>query len=393
MSNEKLIFISFFLIVVCFGVLPCNAAVPVADFSVAQISGSVPLTVTFNDTSLNNPTGWVWYFGDETYSNPWQQMNGSDGFTAAFHNSAVALADGSIVYCPAWNLRNETYRSTDNGATWQLVNSSGEWVARVETYNSMVVLSDGTIVKMGGSDGGTNYFNDTWESTDKGSTWQLVNASSGWSARANPSAVALSDDSIVIMGGSNADVLNDVWHSTDKGATWTQINANPGWSKRVGQTSVVIPDGSIVPMGGLAGSHMNDTWRSTDKGYTWEQVNASGGWIARRGLNAAAMPDGSIVLLGGVTDISTYLNDVWRSTDKGYTWTQVNSNAFSPRTSPSIVVTSDGSLVVMDGLNTTFPMDIWRLHPEGSTEQNPSHTYTVTGDLSGNPAGIQCPRI
>jgi len=360
----------------------------VADFGANVTSGAAPLTVGFTDLSVN-ATGWVWYFGDESYTNAWEQMNAADGFIGAFHNGAVAVPDGSIVYCPARNPRNETYRSTDNGATWQLVNGSGGWEERVETYNSMVVLSNGTIVKMGGSNStepGAVFYNDTWISTDIGSTWQLVNASSGWTARSNTAAVALSDDSIVLTGGNfgvnNTDLLNDVWRSTDKGETWTQINASAGWSPRRVHAVVALSDDSIVLMGGYADGNRNDTWLSTDKGYTWTQVNASSGWAARRAPNAAAMPDDSIVLLGGLTGTSTFLGDVWRSTDKGSTWTEVNSSAFSPRAGSGVAVTSDGSLVVMDGLytNTTMsPNDVWRLSAEGSTLQNPSHTYTAPG--------------
>ena len=360
----------------------------VADFSANVTIGAAPLTVGFNDLSVN-ATGWVWYFGDESYTNAWQQMNASDGFFGAFHNGAVAVPDGSIVYCPARNPRNETYRSTDNGATWQLVNGSGGWEERIDTYNSMVVLSDGTIVKMGGSNStspGAVFYNDTWISTDKGSTWQLVNASSGWTPRANTAAVALSDGSIVLTGGNfgvnNTDLLNDVWSSSDKGATWTQINASAGWDPRRVHAVVALSDDSIVLMGGFAGNNRNETWLSADKGYTWTQVNASSGWAARRALNAAAMPDDSIVVLGGITGDNTFLGDAWRSTDKGSTWTEVNSTAFSPRAGPSVAVTSDGSLVVMDGLytnSTLSPNDVWRLSAEGSTLQNPSHTYTTPG--------------
>jgi PGF-pre-PGF domain-containing protein len=41
---------------------------PTANFTSNVISGNVPLTVQFNDTSINNPTTWSWDFGDETYS-------------------------------------------------------------------------------------------------------------------------------------------------------------------------------------------------------------------------------------------------------------------------------------------------------------------------------------
>ncbi len=279
------------------GVLSSNVS---SNFSANVTNGQAPLTVGFTDLS-RNATGWAWYFGDESYTSAWQQMNANDGFTEAFRNGAVALGDGSIVYCPAWNARNETYRSTDNGETWQLVNSSGGWDPRVETYNSMVVRSNGTIVKMGGSYNNVTYFNDTWKSVDKGYTWQLVNASSGWSARANLVAVSLPDDSIVLLGGNTDTSMNDVWVSTNQGETWELVNASSEWAPRKLHSAVSLPDGSIVLMGGKASSNMNDTWRSTDQGKTWILVNASSGWGVRHGLNSVAMPDGSIVLLGGIT--------------------------------------------------------------------------------------------
>jgi len=39
---------------------------PVADFTGTPRSGFAPLSVTFTDTSTNNPTSWIWDFGDTT---------------------------------------------------------------------------------------------------------------------------------------------------------------------------------------------------------------------------------------------------------------------------------------------------------------------------------------
>ena len=61
-------------------------------------------------------------------------------------------------------------------------------------------MPDGSIVLMGGYDSGSPK-NDTWRSTDNGATWTQVNASAGWSARYAHSSVAMPDGSIVLMGG------------------------------------------------------------------------------------------------------------------------------------------------------------------------------------------------
>jgi len=42
---------------------------PVASFTSSSPSGTIPLTVTYTDTSINNPTSWSWTFGDGYSSN------------------------------------------------------------------------------------------------------------------------------------------------------------------------------------------------------------------------------------------------------------------------------------------------------------------------------------
>jgi PKD repeat protein len=72
-------------------------------------------------------------------------------------------------------------------------------------------MPDGSIILMGGIDSG-GVKNDTWRSTNNGTTWtQLLN--SGWTARNSHSTVAMRDGSIVLMGGTNGggNINNDVW--------------------------------------------------------------------------------------------------------------------------------------------------------------------------------------
>ncbi|MCX6689907.1 MAG: hypothetical protein NTZ39_09520, partial [Methanoregula sp.] len=360
---------------------------PVAGFSGSPTTGSAPLAVTFTDASTRMPTGWAWFFGDENYTAPWTQETANAEWTARHAHSSVAMSDGSIVLMggsESGTRENDTWQSTDNGATWTQVNASSGWMVR--SAHSSVAMPDGSIVLTAGWTGtGGSYYNDTWRSTDNGATWTQVNASSGWTARAWHSSVAMPDGSIVLMGGDVGSGVykDDTWRSTDNGATWMQVNASAGWTPRYGQSSVVMPDSSIVLAGGDSSDdiYTNDTWRSTDNGATWTRVNASSGWMPRAYHSSVAMPDGSVVLMGGY-DGSSYYNDVWQSTDNGATWTQVNASAgWAARAWHSSVAMPDGSVVLMGGVvggggNTN---DVWRFVPTGSSLQSPPHTYTLLG--------------
>jgi hypothetical protein len=368
----------FFLMVIIIGInlLIAGAAAITVDFSSNVTSGTAPLTVQFTDTSSNSPTGWAWYFGDETYTSPWTQMNGSAEWTRRDSHSSVVMPDGSIVLMGgsiAGSPLGDVWRSLDNGKTWIRGNLIAAWARDSHTS---VVMPDGSIILMGGVYTTIiKLANDTWRSTDNGTTWTQLTAHAEWSVRSDHSSVVMPDGSIILMGGIG--ITNDTWRSLDNGATWTLVNGSSGWSGRAGHSSVVMPDGSIILMGGS--SLTNDTWRSKDNGKTWTLMNASSGWSGRDGHTSVVMPDGSIILMGGMGMIKT--NDVWRSIDNGATWTLVNGSAgWSGRVEHSSVVMPDGSIVLMGGnTDSGYRNDVWRLMTASSSAKNPLHTYTTPG--------------
>jgi len=356
---------------------------PGASFTANVTSGQAPLPVAFSDLSTNHPTGWTWFFGDENWSEPWTRVNASAGWSARRDHSSVVLPDGIIIISGGWDgvtMKNDVWRSADNGATWILVNASAAWSARRE--HSSVALPDGSIILTGGCDSG-GMKNDTWRSTDNGATWSLMTANAKWSKRSDHSSVVLPDGSIILMGGwlDPGRYTNDTWRSVDNGATWSLMNASSGWTARYHPSSVVLPDRSISLLGGEdTGGLKNDTWRSTDNGATWTQLTASAGWSARREHSSVVMLDSSIMLLGG-EDRSGYKNDTWRSIDNGATWSQQTASAgWSIRGWHTSVAVPDGSIILAGGWNgSSNKNDVWRFVPDESSEQNPVHIYTVPG--------------
>jgi len=325
---------------------------------------------------------------DEGSPGTWYQITPRAEWPARNSHTSVVMPDGTLVVMGGGirggTLHNDTWQSTDQGATWTLLNASSGWPAR--TAHSSAVLPDGTIILMGG-DTGTELVNDVWQSTDGGATWTMMNASTGWTPRAHLALAVTSDSSIIAAGGTFVGGLSsfkDVWRSTDRGATWTQVSTNPGWSERYGHTLVTLRDDSILLISGytLNIGHWNDVWRSTDKGASWTQVTANAGWLGRIHHTSAVMPDNRIILMGG-RHHDTYLNDTWQSTDNGATWTLLNESAGWPaRTAHSSAVLPDGSIVLIGGYADSITFnDIWRLQPDRSTLSPGSDAITVIKEV------------
>jgi N-acetylneuraminic acid mutarotase len=358
------------------------AVAPTANFSADPTSGLPPLQVQFTDQSAGNPTGWAWYFGDETFGEPWTQMTTAIEWPARYNHSSVALPDGSIILMGGYGYTylNDVWRSTDQGATWTQMTAAAEWTARQD--HTSVALPDGSIVLMGGWDG-SNYLNDVWRSTDQGATWTPMTPAAQWAARCEHSSDTLPDGSIVLMGGIGREtvgvIYSDVWRSTDQGATWIKMVGNAPWGSKYEHASVALPDGSIVLMGGRV---ENDVWRSTDQGATWTEMTAAASWAGRNDHTSVALPDGSIVLMGGNCVVGSALravNDVWRSTDQGATWTQMASAAeWRPRYGHTSVVLPDGRIVLMGGSSGIgYRNDVWRSTDQGETWTPQPYTWST----------------
>ena len=68
-------------------------------------------------------------------------------------------------------------------------------------------MPDGSIVLMGGYDSTNNVKNDIWRSTDEGTTWTEVSASAGWFGKGCSFQRGIPDGSIVLMGGYDTSLL------------------------------------------------------------------------------------------------------------------------------------------------------------------------------------------
>ena len=245
------------------------------------------------------------------------------------------------------------YKSTDGGANWS---ASGDGLPVGIQVTGLVASPhyavDRTVFAV--TEGGGIY-----RSTDGGATWEAV--SSDWLPTSYLYGLAISpnyaDDRTVFAGTWGSGVFK----STDSGATWTGVNQ--------GLTNVWVF--ALVRSPNFASDHTvfagtwNGIYKSTDGGMTWSNLAFKGQWIQALAISPNFASDHTIfagasygviksinggaswwTCLDGVNvkalAISpNYVNDrtvfagtwghgVYRTWDRGNTWTQVNTGITNP---------------------------------------------------------------
>ena len=196
------------------------------------------------------------------------------------------------------------FRSNDAGATWQAVSGlPGTIMTLAGDADTLLAAVD-----VNGSAPGSWGI---WRSDDRGQTW--------W-----PSSRGLTDLGIARLIAS-PDFAHDgtvfalskrgVFRSTDRGATWQPLADRYAALRQdltISFHSIAL-SANFAQDNTLLIGHSGGLWRSTDRGETWTSIN--GGPPATR---LAYAPDGSTVFA------VTY-DGVQRSTDGGLTWNSFNS--------------------------------------------------------------------
>jgi leucine-zipper-like transcriptional regulator 1 len=122
--------------------------------------------------------------------------------------------------------------------------------------------------------------------------------------------------------GESALNLNDIW-SWD-GVSWLLVTEHAPWSGRDGHC-VVMLNNSLYLLGGTDDPYFckNDVWRSDNGGYNWTEVCPYASW-PERWQHASCTHDGKVYISGGWGH--EFLNDVWMSQDC-VNWTCVSSHS------------------------------------------------------------------
>jgi hypothetical protein len=263
-------------------------------------------------------------------------------------------------------------------------------------------MPDGSIVLTSGGDDIGGVKNDVWRSTDNGTTWTQVTASAGWSGRSYHSSAAMPDGSIVLMGGlggiyetGSRNFKNDVWRFMPTGSsaqnpshTYTKTGIYPvalqvynvdGYNsiRKIGYITVT-PSSSIrvtSPNGG-------ETWqRGTSHTVTWSYTGSPGTTV-------------KILLFKGGTEIGIINGSVSIGTSGtgSYSWLISSSGSGGTGNNYKIKVQSISTPTVNDTSDNTFnltsattPPTIRVTSPNGGETWQRGTSQTVTWSYTGSP--------
>ena len=243
-------------------------------------------------------------------------------------------------------------------------------------FHTMGALPSGDVFVIGGRGrSGLDIVNDVYKSTDDGATWTLVEPSTSFSLpRHGHGTVTTIDGELVVFGGRSATaMLPDVWTSRD-GVAWTQAATTASFGTRMYFATTVVPGSGVVMLAGgsvtgnplAPGSLRSDvwTWHPGSDMSAWAQQTAGAGWSPRWGHSLAALNNGSVILVAGLTNVSTPLSDVWLSSDLGSTWQRrTHAAEFGGRGRSQIVAVPGTMHVLLFGGqldSDPYMSDLWR---------------------------------
>jgi hypothetical protein len=235
-----------------------------------------------------------------------------------------------------------------------------------------------------------------------------------WEVRDGAEIVQLASGRLIMEGGWNFNgpwldalgqpsrLTNQVWASDDLGVTWFLLLAHDPAPPDTGPTARFLPNhvqcllthaGHAVLIGGdWEGSEYGDVWVESNNGARWTRTTQDSP-TALRSFAMCASYKGALYVMGGQvadTDPSTALNDVWRSTDLGVTWTQLPTPPWSPRGVVQRLTEHEGKLYLVGGgrygapafsYNGVFSFDgtTWQtILPDGHAQFEPSAWHTLS---------------
>jgi len=178
-----------------------------------------------------------------------------------------------------------------------------------------------------------------FKSADLGETWLPIFDSEGVAATGSV-AIDPTDTDVIYVGTGEANPSRNsyegtgIYKSTDAGATWSLVGLSE--ARRIGRIIVdpLHPDtvfAAVYGTGFGGPSYVRGVYRSKDGGQTWEQRLFVGTLVGC--IDLAMHPESGVMLAAMYERPQGAGSAVWRSDDRGESWTLISGSGGLPSTS------------------------------------------------------------
>jgi PKD repeat protein len=368
------------------------------DFTAAPLTGTVPLTVTFTNSSTGAST-YGWDFGDGSHL--------TQNSALITQNLVTHVYTQAGAYTVTLSAGNGSLTDTLTRPHYLTVTiAARRWVPLTTTTPPPVVSEHAmtydpqrsVLVLYGGNATGWPYQESTWEFD--GTDWLTVTIATPPPARYG-AGLAFDSSQALLFGGSDENdvAFNQTWAYT--AATWTLLTGS-GPVSRTWPSLATGSNGVIYLFGGNNGeAYFNDLWKFENN--DWTPVPVSVDQPAARTLTAMTYDRAAnrLLLFGGRAVTGTLLADLWAFDLDTPGWHLLDDGGGGPAPRMAHSLTWDpatASLVLVGGAideGDTLPGDTWLYHDNEWTQAAPApaatapawHQATYTGQairLVGN---------
>jgi M6 family metalloprotease-like protein/uncharacterized repeat protein (TIGR02543 family) len=315
---------------------------------ITDASGNYSATVEYgwSGTVIPSKAGYSFSPSSRTYSNVTSDQPGQD-YTATtvqpeyLWNSggphggyimkiAISQSNPEIIYS---GTKSGIYKTTDNGESWTKTGLSGS----LEVNDVAVDPSNPNIVYAGAGEisGDIGADEGFYKSTDGGNTWTQK-----YNAKVTALAVDPSNLNILFF----CTLSGEIYKSTNGGESWVLKHTETYHGRGVGINSIVVDpeDSSYIYVGTGIPDYPYDGesgfLKSADGGETWEGKHIGALFPSDQGYSVVVTPSGYspqtlYIIANGdfyIGFVSYHWKDIYKSTDKGETWTELYMYRFDP---------------------------------------------------------------